>query len=213
VAETDQPVDIFVRTLLQLHDEAEAGSAEALELLWWAGLDASTLLMEIEAHGSPPARQALETVAAKHTNWPTIATFSDDPETRKRLRAIKLGAKLLCDPESQAQNDEYTKLARELLEHITFVGSVLRAHRNGEISTRPTLPMYSRKASRLPRFCRESLPQWWSVVGQVFDRWYPEPAGVAWMRALARNGSSERAVRAAVKRRLRQKLAGLAPRR
>jgi hypothetical protein len=199
--------------LLQLQDEAEAGSAEAIELVWWAGLNASILLMEIEAHGTPQARMALKTVAAKHTNWPTIATFSDDPETRKRLRAIKLGAKLLCDPESQVQDDECTNLARELLEHITFVGSVLRIHRKGGISTRPPLPMYSRKASRLPRFCRESLPQWWSVVGQVFDRWYPNPAGLPWMRSLARNGSSERAVRAAVKRRLRQKLVGLAPRR
>jgi hypothetical protein len=212
VDKPDESVEVFSATLLRLQNEAEQGFAPALELLWWAGLNAGGLLMEIEAHGTPQARAALEMVAAKHTAWPTLATFSDDSDTRARLRAIKLGTGLLCDPQSQAQDDECARLARKILEHISFVGSVLRAHRAREIAARPRLPMYSRQASRLPRFCRESVPQWWSVVGQVFDRWYPDPASVPWMRALVRNGASAKQVRAAAKRRLRQKLAGLAPR-
>ena len=207
----DSDVEVFVEVLLRLQNEAEAGSAEALELLWWAGLNAGAFLMETEARGTPEAQQALRKVAAKHAAWPTVATHSDDPETRRRLRSINLGKELPFDLESQVKPDRLTKLAREILEHIDFVGSVLRAHHTGEISKRPRLPMYSRTASRLPPFSCTTLSRWWKAASQVFDRWHPDPATVPWMRELARPGASASKVRTIVKRRLRQKLSGLAP--
>jgi hypothetical protein len=209
VPETD--IDIFVRVLLRLQDESLAGSADALELLWWAGFNTSTLLLEIQVRGSHEARQALKTVAAKHANWPWIATFTDGPRMRKALREIGLGKKLTYDPESQVKSDRLTKLARDLLDHVSFVGAVLAAHQKKEITTRPRLPMYSRPASRLPPFSQATLSQWWQVISKVFDRWFPDPSSVPWMRAIVRNGVSTKGVRSVIKRRLRQKLAGLAP--
>jgi hypothetical protein len=121
VQKPDESIEVFSATLLRLQNEAEQGFVPALELLWWAGLNAGGLLMEIEAHGTPQARAALELVAAKHTAWPTLATFSDDSDTRARLRAIKLGTGLLCDPQSQAQDDESCRRRRRRTSRRAFL--------------------------------------------------------------------------------------------
>ena len=71
--------------------------------------------------------------------------------------------------------------------------------------------MYARSAAALPPFSRASLPRWWAVVSKVFDLEIPDPSTVPWMKAMVRNGASASKVRTVVKRRLRQKLAGLAP--
>ncbi len=101
VQQPDESIEGFSATFLRLQNEAEQGFAPALEIAFGGhGLNAGGLLMEIEAHGkSPQARAALEMVAAKHTAWPTLATFSDDSDTRdKRLRAIKLRYRFIVRP-------------------------------------------------------------------------------------------------------------------
>ena len=70
VQKPDESIKTFIEVLLRLQNEAEHGSAEALELLWWAGLNAGGLLMEIEARGSPEAQAALKTVAANMLRGP-----------------------------------------------------------------------------------------------------------------------------------------------
>jgi hypothetical protein len=202
--------DSFCEIFLLLINKAKQGDARAFELLHWAGLNVGHFFFEIQTQGTPEMQQALRNLAAKHTIWPDLALISDDPDTRRRLLSIGLGKERIYDLESQVKPDSLSKLARGILEEIGDVGSILRAHQAGEIPTRPRLPRYSWPASRLPPFTRGNLPQWWEVASQVFDRQYPDPAKVPWMRALAKNGVSDSAVRAVVKKRLRQKIAGLA---
>ena len=203
--------DIFVEIFLRLRKKAEQGDARAFELLHWAGLNVGVFFFEIGAKGTPEQRQALRDLAAKHTVWPVVELFAKNTtDARLRLRRLGLGEKRIYDLESKVKPDPLTKLALGIIEEIDDVGSILRAYRAGEISTRPRLPMYSRTAARLPPFTRETLPQWWKVAAQIFDRRFPDPAEIPWMRALCKNGASKSAVRATVKKRLRQKLAGLA---
>jgi hypothetical protein len=203
----------FLDTLTRLKTLAQRGDALAMDLLWMTGTEVGLCLANIEANGSPEAKRTLRLIAAKRMGWPVVAMYSDKPdETRRRLRSIRLGAELSFDLDSQVRVDPLTLLAYQIIEHIGEAGAAWRARREGGTSTR-RMPMYYRVAGSLPTFSRASLPRWWAVASKVFDLRHPDPGAVPWMKALARNGASASRVRTVVKRRLRQKMCGLAPRR
>jgi hypothetical protein len=204
----------FLATLDRLKTLALRGNEQAMDILWMTGVEAGFCLANIEADGSPEMKQALRTLAAGSMGWPVVITYLDGPdEIRRLMRSIHLSERLPYDLNSQIKIDQTAKLAYEILEHIEEVGAAWRARQKGEVTERRRLPMYARSASCLPPFSRETLPRWWKVAAQVLDRWHPDPAAVPWMRVLVRNGASASKVRTIVKRRLRQKLCGLAPRR
>ena len=133
------------------------------------------------------------------------------------MQSIRLGAELPFDLYSQVRVDLLTYLAFEILEHVRQMGALKREYESGTLSTessgsvkRQRLPMYARSAASLPPLSQATLPRWWRVTSTVFDQWFPHPITVPWMRKLAESGASNRQVRRIVKRRLRQKLVGLA---
>ena len=169
-------------------------------------------LANIEAGGSPEMKQALRTLAASRMGWPAVVTHLDGPEEVKRLtRSLHLSEHLPYDLRSQVRMDPLTLLAYEIVDHIKKGGDAWKARQKGETSRARRLPMYFKVAASLPTFSRSSLTRWWSVASKVFDRKFPNPSAVPWMRAMVRNGASPGKVRTIVKRRLRQKLLGLAP--
>ena len=175
-----------------------------------AGTEAGLCLANIEANGSPQMKHALRALAASRLGWPVVVTHIDGPEEVKRLtRRLHLSERLPYDLRSQVKMDPLAMLAYELIEHIEEAGATWRARRKSEASAR-RLPMYFRVAASLPPFSRSSLPRWWGIASQVFDRWHPDPAAVPWMKAMVGNGPSAGTVRTIIKRRLRQKLKGLA---
>jgi hypothetical protein len=205
-------ISSFLATLDRLKTLALRGNEQALDILWMTGVEAGWCLANIEANGKPEMKQALRTLATRRMGWPVVATYLDGPEEIRRLtRSIHLSEKLPYDLRSQVRMDQLAKLAYELIEHIEEAGATWKARRKGETSD-TRLPMYYRVASCLPPFSRTSLPRWWAVASKVFDLRFPNPDKVPWMRELVRNGASASKVRTIVKRRLRQKLAGLAPR-
>ena len=206
-------IEEFIATLDRLKTLALRGNEQAMDILWMAGVEAGCCLANIEADGNPEMKKSLKTLAAGRMGWPMVVMYSNKPdEARRRLRSIRLGADLSFDLDSQVRVDSLTLLAYQIIEHIEEAGAAWRTRRKGETPAR-RLPMYFKVASCLPPFCQTSLPRWWAVAATVFDRRYPNPAAVPWMKAIVGNGASVSKVRTDVKRRLRQKMWGLAPRR
>jgi hypothetical protein len=206
-------ISSFIATLDRLKTLALRGNEQALDILWMTGVEAGWCLANIEANGKPEMKQALRDLASRRMGWPVVATYLDGPEEIRRLtRSIHLSERLPYDLRSQVRMDQLAKLAYELIEHIEEAGTTWRARQKGEISAQ-RLPMYFRAAGSLPPFSRASLPRWWAVASKVFDLRFPDPEKVPWMRELVSNGAPASKVRTIVKRRLRQKLCGLAPRR
>jgi hypothetical protein len=213
VEHSSDDISRFLATLDRLKTLALRGDELAMEVMWRVGMEGAFCLADIATDGSPEVKQALQRLAAGCMGWPVVATYLDGPEEIRRLmRAIRLSERLPYDTNSQVKMEKLTLLAYYIIGRIEEAGDAWRARRKGGTSS-GRLPMYARTASCLPPFSRAAMSRWWAVVSKVFDLELPDPSAVPWMRALVRNGASVSKVRTVVKRRLRQKLCGLAPRR